>query len=177
MHAKLREVFEALENDRRDLLAEVNRKPELYLKSTNGKWSIAEILTHILTSERMALAYMKKKCQGIQLLDDSGWLEPLKLELLKVSQRLPIRYKAPKSIVEKTPKPLALVPLQVEWQVLRQEMGAFLDSIKDEHIRRLIFKHPLLGKFNAVQGLSFMHEHFLHHLPQVHRHLKQSHQK
>ena len=45
------------------MLSEVPR--EKYHFRPGNKWSVGQILTHLLTSERMALRYMKKKSLGI----------------------------------------------------------------------------------------------------------------
>jgi uncharacterized damage-inducible protein DinB len=172
MHAKLRRHFEKLEDDRRKLFSELSSLQEYQLQQTlpSGKWSIAHTLTHLLTSERMSLQYMKKKSLGIDQLGNSGLLEALKMLILQLSQRLPmLKYKAPQIVVEQTPPTLSFQELQENWEASRQELSLFLDSIADKNVRKKIYKHPFMGRLDAAQGVAFLREHFIHHLPQMKR--------
>jgi hypothetical protein len=173
MNHDLLKAYDALEQSRHKLLQEVAQlSSEQYRKEPNGKWSAAQIVTHIIASEKLALLYMKKKSMGMASLENSGFLEPIKLTLLKISQRLPIRYKAPSEIIKHTPEAMPLDAAIKDWDNLRTKLRAFLESIDDANVKKKIFKHPIAGRFNAIQGITFLREHLLHHLPQIKRHLK-----
>jgi hypothetical protein len=170
MNFELLQIFKKLEKDREQILISIaSLSQERYHRSIHGKWSVSQILTHLLTSERLALIYMKKKSLGLSSLHNSGWLEPVKLFLLQISQRLPIRYKAPKPILDHTPPALGFDELKNQWETSRTELKNFLETIDEQNVRKMIFKHPVAGKFNAVQGMTFLREHMLHHLPQIKR--------
>jgi uncharacterized damage-inducible protein DinB len=174
MNKLFNQAFSELEKQREEILQSVkqlsheafNRAPE------PGKWSIAQILTHILTSEKLSLGYMKKKVQAIDQLKDSGLVESIRLWLLIVSQRIPVKYKAPKVVVENTPETLSLTQLTEAWVNLRKDLAAFLSTIDDKHARRVIYKHPMAGRFDARQTLIFFREHIRHHRPQIERILR-----
>ena len=138
-----------------------------HFKPADGKWSISQILTHLLTSERLALAYMKKKSLGASNLENTGVLEWLKFMLLKISQRVPMRYKAPRQVIENTPSPLSYGDLVRQWEASRLELYQFLAGITEENARKKIFKHPRVGMLDANQGLQFLGEHLRHHRPQI----------
>lgn len=167
-------VFHELEKQREDLLQSVRHLSEeaFNQQPKPGKWSVAQILTHILTSEKLSLGYMKKKVQAIDQLKDSGVMESLRLWLLIVSQRIPVKYKAPRVVVENTPETLTLTQLTEEWANLRKELAAFLSTINDKHARRVIYKHPMAGRFDVRQTLIFFREHIHHHRPQIERILR-----
>jgi uncharacterized damage-inducible protein DinB len=170
MNAELLRIIEKLEKDKELIFTHVARlSPDQYHHKPNEKWSVGQILTHLLTSERLALLYMRKKSLGIANLNNSGWMEPVKLILLQLSQRLPLRYKAPKPIVDHTPEALDFDDLKKQWGASRSELRTFLETIDEQNVRKLIFKHPIAGRFNAMQGVTFLHEHMLHHLPQIKR--------
>jgi uncharacterized damage-inducible protein DinB len=172
----LRYQFDQLEKDRISLLKTLGEYPEdiLNLKPGLEKWSVNQILIHLLTSEQLTLNYLKKKSLGINTLKDSGILTEARLSLLKISQRLPIRFKAPKFLKQNTPEPLPLPELTNRWNDSRNELLNFLESIGEENLRKLIYKHPVAGRFNILQCLVFLQEHFHHHLPQVKRILQNS---
>lgn len=170
MNSELQIQFDKLEKSRLAVMQKISSlDSSKYQRSVNGKWSIGQILTHVITSEQLALSYMRKKSLGIDQLDNSGLFEPVKLLALKISQRLPLKYKVPKGIEAHTPKPFVFDELSNKWSADRQALRSFLENIEEKNARKKIFKHPIAGKFNAAQGLSFMNEHLLHHLPQINR--------
>ncbi len=98
MNSKLQKLFNALESDTEKLFTMLSSLTDdrLNYSPSSSKWSINQILIHVLTSERMALSYMKKKSLGIASLKNSGWLESVKLLFLIFSQRMPFKYKHPR---------------------------------------------------------------------------------
>jgi hypothetical protein len=168
----LKNRFAQLEEDRVNLLASLAPVPDKTLSSspTVGKWSINQILIHLLTSEQLTLAYLKKKSLGIDGLKNSGAWEWIKMQILKWSQRLPfLKYNAPKHLKANTPEAVSLEELGRRWSVLRIELHNFLDTIEESNLRKLIYKHPVAGRFDVIQCLMFMREHYHHHLPQIKR--------
>lgn len=172
MNSVLKIHFDRLEQERITLLTTLATFPESTLSSTpaEGKWSIDQILIHLLTSEQLTLAYLKKKSLGIDQLGNSGLSASIRMHILKWSQRLPLlKYRAPRYVVANTPQAVPLRELEQRWQKVRMELGQFLETIKDSDAHKLIYKHPVAGRFDAVQCLMFMREHYLHHLPQIKR--------
>jgi hypothetical protein len=170
MNVRLNRAFEKTEQDRLRILDLVSSVPaERYFYQRGNHWSIAHILTHLLISEQMSLQYMKKKSLGIHTLDNSGVLEEFKTILLKISQRLPLKFKAPKIVVEKTPPALSFHDLTLRWSECRKELHGFLLSLDDKNARKKIYKHPVVGRLDAAQAVLFFREHVNHHLPQIKR--------
>jgi hypothetical protein len=170
MNPKLQRILDRLEAERSDLLQALSTLSDQRFNThpSPGKWSISQILTHIITSERLTLLYMKKKSLGIDQLDNSGWLESLKMILLRVSQRLPfLTFKAPRFVVEHTPEALSYKEAVEQWNTVRTEMKEFLEAIDEKHARKKIYKHPVAGRLDAAQALEFCGEHIRHHLPQI----------
>lgn len=166
--------YDKLERQREHIFGMIKNLPEdVYAAVPTGKWSVAQIVTHLLTSERLSIGYMKKKSLGIETLSDSGLKQKIVSGLLKISQRIPFRYKAPRFIVENTPEALSVEEITSRWNKSRSDLKEFLEGISDEHSRRLIFKHPIAGMLNAEQAMGFMYEHINHHLPQIKRLLNQ----
>jgi uncharacterized damage-inducible protein DinB len=171
MNASFKPVFDELEQQRKQLFAMLKDVPEeRYNTSPHpGKWSISQIVTHLLTSEKLSLAYMKKKALGVEAVKNSGITETLRLWLLIISQRIPAKYKAPKVVTENTPTALAFPALVKEWSALRHELKQFLESIEDRHVRKVLYKHPLAGRLDVRQAMIFFREHINHHKPQIER--------
>jgi DinB superfamily len=163
-------TYDKLERQREQILGMIKNLPEdVYRNSPSDKWSVAQIVTHLFTSERLSIGYMKKKSLGIEALKNSGLKQVLVSGILKISQRFPFRYKAPRVIVENTPEALSVDEITSRWNKSRSDLKEFLEGISKQHARRLIFKHPIAGMLNADQAMKFMYEHINHHLPQIKR--------
>lgn len=169
MNPNFQKTYDRLERQREQMFSMIKNLPEdVYRNSPTGKWSIAQILTHLLTTEKLAITYMKKKSLGIDTLKDSGLKQRLLMVVLKLSQRIPfVRYKAPGVVIENTPEALSREELISRWDKVRGELKQFLEGIPEVHNHKLVYKHPIAGMLDAGQGVSFMDEHINHHLPQI----------
>ncbi len=128
---------------------------------------------HLITSEKLTLNYLKKKSLGVDQLPNSRLLESLKMIVLKGSQRLPfLKFNAPKALIENTPQVTYFHEMARDWELSRRDFRKFLESIPEKDIHKLIYKHPVAGRFDIIQCLTFMQEHFNHHLPQINALLK-----
>lgn len=86
------------------------------------KWSINQIIAHLITAEDLSILYLNKKILGINEVKDSGLLEELKMILLIVSQRLPLKFKAPKIVIDSTSDETDLNKLIAKWDLTRLEL-------------------------------------------------------
>lgn len=135
-----------------------------------GKWSAAEVLSHVITAERMSLTYLQKKILAIDQVPRSGIWEEVKILVLAVSQRIPgIKYKAPGRVVENTTTLRSLHDVEREWSQVRHDLRILLDRIPDHQVDRMIYKHVVAGYLNSRHALIFFREHLIHHLPQLRR--------
>jgi hypothetical protein len=167
---KLKHYFAQLEQQKNNLLYELSSlSVEKLNSSPPGKWSITQIVAHLITAERLSIQYMQKKIQGIEQAGDAGIVEELKLIVLIISQRLPLRFKAPKLVKESTPTLSTLPELTAQWDSVRSDLKQLLEKIPDHLVKRKIYKHVFAGKLNSRQALIFFREHFIHHLPQIQR--------
>ena len=168
MNVRFTQAFDKLERQREFLLSHVARLPaEKYSSTINNRWSVSEILIHIVTSERLSVNYMRKKALAIERLDDSGLVEEVKMRLLRISQRLPFKYKAPIIIIEHTPAGIPFDSLRSDWDEVRNELKVFAESIADQHVKKKVFKHPVAGRLDLFQAMDFFFEHIQHHWPQI----------
>lgn len=171
MNPTLQQHFDQLQNETTSLLKEVSglSSASYHQQPGENKWSVSQILTHILTAEKLSLSYLKKKSLGFPTLTNTGVVEDLKYRLLEISQRIPMRYKAPKHVVDHTPEALSYGELIRQWEIVRSEMMDFLEKISDNDLRKKVYKHPVVGMLNVIHGIRFLREHIIHHRPQVRR--------
>jgi uncharacterized damage-inducible protein DinB len=170
-------VFEELEHQRFEIVDLIKTvSPEKFnSQPISGKWTLAEILTHIITAEQLSLGYMKKKMPAIKELANSGLGESFRLLVLIISQRIPaLKFKAPNVVLQNTPPPFTVQETLEKWEQHREELKRFLEAFDDAYVRKVLYKHPIAGRFNTRQALVFFREHIIHHLPQINRLLKQA---
>jgi uncharacterized damage-inducible protein DinB len=179
MNRKLQSTFDLVEQQRAELLVRLQPLTREELNwSPPGKWSILRIMSHLVTAERTALEYVRKKNLGVAEARDSGIPETIKMFLLVISQRMPmLKFKAPQLIEDRTIEYKDLTEAIKEWDAVRAEWNVFLDAIPDQYVRRKIFRHVVAGRLNIEQGVLFFREHIIHHKPQVEALIRRASQK
>ena len=174
MNPRLQKLFSAIESQREILLLPLHHlSGEALNHRPQGKWSITQIIAHLITAEKLSVNYLNKKLQGVNEAKDSGPVEELKMILLIVSQRLPLKFKAPKVVVDQTAKETDIHKLVDEWDKTRAALKNILEGIEDQHLKRKIYRHVVAGMLNIQHALKFLYEHVRHHTPQVKYLLKQ----
>lgn len=170
MHAALHKIFTEMEVQRMALLGQLKglSTESLNQSPSPGAWSLAQVFSHIITSERLTLNYVTKKIQAAETLEDSGVWEEIKSILLTITQRSPgVKFRAPKAIVEKTVAYATYSEIEHAWADVRTQLQSFLDKYPDKYIRRKVARHPFAGYLNITQGVTFLREHITHHTPQI----------
>ena len=168
----LQKLMDEIESQRLTTLASLQSyTDEQFNQSPSpGKWSAAEVLSHVITAERLSLVYLQKKIQAIDQVPRSGWWEEVKIFVLALSQRIPgIKYKAPKKVVENTTVLRSLREVETEWAQVRKDLRTLLDRIPNHQVDRMIYRHVVAGYLNTRHALIFFREHLIHHLPQLKR--------
>lgn len=174
MTSQLQKQFAFLEEERSRLLQ--------HLKSLNSeqlnfhepaKWSLNQVYAHLIASEQLSVNYLKKKTQGLAQLPNTGFVEELKMTVLIISQRLPVKFKAPKVVVENTPIYESAKQIEEAWNNTRSDLAQVLNRFAEDQLNRKVYRHPLAGLLNIKQALRFFQEHMIHHQPQIKNLLRQ----
>lgn len=170
MNTKLQQIFDSLETQRNQLFISLNSLAveKLNQQPTNG-WSINQVIAHLIAAERLSVLYLRKKIQAINEVENTGLIEELKMIVIILSQRLPFKFKAPKTVVENTKPSTSLHQLEQDWNAVRNELKIVLEKFNDDQIKRKIYKHVVAGKLNIQQTLLFFREHVIHHQQQIKR--------
>ncbi len=146
---------------------DLNRKPEV------EAWSVAEVMQHLMTSERLSLQYVKKKTTYAKQFTTAGLSMKLRMFGLKLFLWTPLKFKAPAAVDESAfQKNLSLGELQSIWKNQRNEMAVFLKDAPDEWKGKEIYRHPLAGRLTLAGMLEFFLIHFRRHRQQIYRTLE-----
>lgn len=162
------EKFSSLENIRLRILYHVTPWDDMQFnaKPSDGKWSVGQVIFHLVQVEQFSVSYVNKKIKYPEALKTTGFGTSLRYSLLKFFLHLPVKYKAPVQVA-KVPENLNKEELLKQWEDTRKEMALLLDRLPVEMHDKNIFKHLIAGRMNIAQMLDFIHHHINHHLPQI----------
>lgn len=170
MNKILAEQLASLEAQRKELLDSLLQlSAEKLNDHSDGRWSINQIIAHLIAAEKLSIAYLQKKILAINKVDNTGIYEEVKMIVLIISQRLPFKFTAPRVVVENSTQTTDISQLEKEWCLVRKELRQLLEKVTDDQINRRIYKHVRAGKLNIQHALIFFREHIIHHHPQIKR--------
>jgi len=170
VNAKLQQLFDKIEDQKQDLFEMISNlsAEQINEKPLSGKWSISEIISHLITAEKLSVNYIQKKIQGVNTVKNSGLFEELKMLVLKISQRIEgLKFKAPGYVVNNTVVYSDIAELKKEWSKTREDFRQLLERMEDKHLEKKIYKHAIAGYLNIQHALMFFREHVTHHRPQI----------
>lgn len=160
--------MESFESMRTDLLDDLSRRPEEVLRATpfDGKWSILDILEHMVVAEREVL-------MGLPEYKDLPIFERtfknklmLKIVMFVLGNR--IRVKVPSRTMN--PKGgTSFEEIRASWDESQAWFRAYLESCDEEKLGRAVFKHPVSGPITPAQAVDMSLAHFENHRAQIER--------
>lgn len=170
MNDRLKSRFERLEGVRQRIEARIdgvapgtlNRQP------APGRWSVAQVIGHLLKAETLSVSYIRKKASDPSKLRSAGLKEALLAAVVVVMMRVPLKMPAP-DIVSEFPENEDPAELRERWMRLRGEMSAMLDQIPDSLLSKCLYKHPAAGPMTLESALDFMVAHATRHAGQIDR--------
>ena len=163
--------FKRIEEHRKSLLDEISKlsHTQQNFKPAPESWSILQVVNHLLYAETNVVKYMLKKIQGISTVEKAGVQAKFRSLLLNTFLKSPLKFKAPKAAMPAQEEVHIFENLLKQWNETRAEFGKILDQLNPADAEKLLFKHPISGKFNIYQTMSFMQEHIAHHIKQISR--------
>ncbi|GAA4428332.1 hypothetical protein GCM10023188_12440 [Pontibacter saemangeumensis] len=172
MDLKLEAKYLRLEKSRNRLLDELEGLDEelLNMPAAAGKWSIAQHIAHLLLVDKVTMGYVQHKLGQQEQLLSASLSHTFKSLLLKLALQSGRKYKAPPSVAN-VPQQASLPALRQEWDDIRFKLEDVLTDIPPHLRGKCLFKHPFVGPLTISQTLTFLQDHFDHHLRAI-RHLK-----
>lgn len=163
--------FGRIEEQRRQLLDEVSKLShgQQNFRPSPESWSILQVLNHLIFAETNTVKYLTKKMQGLATAEKSGLYAGIRLFTLNTFLRSPMKFKAPKAALPVQADVYVFDNVKKSWNDVRGQFGKILDQLGNADAEKLIFKHPISGKFNIYQTMSFLEEHIGHHKKQIER--------
>lgn len=168
MNKKLSQKYDTLHSDKTKFLnyLENLNNETLHIKPDKDKWSLAQILFHVIKSEQYTFISMLNSLKPDTKLENVGPITSVKSFFLKSALKTNIKFKAP-PIVQKLPESININELLNKWNELRTGIYKVCLNMPKDKFNKGVFKHPHIGTINLNQTLDFLIYHLKHHLKQV----------
>ncbi|WP_101446969.1 DinB family protein [Pontibacter ramchanderi] len=169
MNPLLESRYLKLEESRNRLIGELEGLEEELLNrsAAAGKWSINQIVAHVIQVEQLTNSYIQRKVQE-QELESATLAHSLRSLLLRIALHSGMKFKAP-AVVSKVPPYVNLNSLRIQWDATRYALEDTLTALPQQQLDKCVFRHPYAGMLNIYQTLDFLHDHFSHHARQIAR--------
>ena len=152
------------------ILAEMQQYSEIVLnrRPADGGWSAIQTMHHLILSEELSLAYVRKKLSFDPTFDTVGLGARWRSFLLWLSLSSPLKFKAPAAISkEKLPDHATLADTRDRWLNIRAEWTQFFEKMPDALLDKEVYKHPRAGKISWGGMLWFFETHCKRHRKQM----------
>ena len=170
MNKKLFQKYDTLQFDRANILNYIKdlNNDTLHIKPGKDKWSLAQILFHIIKGEQYAFISLSNSLKPGAKLKNLGLSASVKFFILKSALKTKIKFKAP-PIARKVPESVNVNELLSKWNEIRTGINEVCLNITEDKLNKGVFKHPYIGLINLNQTLDFLVFHLKHHLEQIER--------
>ena len=155
-------------DDRRRLLDEVERmEPErLTAKPLPGKWSILEIVEHLVVGDREVLQGLPKPSALVdrrrRLRDRVGY----RMVMFVLACHLPAKVPSPRYL----PQGQSSLPdLRRDWNEMQQWLRSYVERLDQGDPATAVFGHPIAGPMTMQQVLDMGKLHLATHTRQIRR--------
>lgn len=147
----------------------LNKKP------AEDKWSVMQIMNHLILVEGYGQSYVKKKLSFNPELKKAGLPVAWRTFLMKTYLKFPFKVNAPDAVSgEHLPEYSSFWETAKKWKQQREELRTMMENMPLEHFDKELYKHPLAGKLTLIGLLDFNEGHFARHKKQMNKILKKS---
>ena len=168
MDARFEKMFQAFDERRCALLNQVEAlsAERLVARPIPGKWSILEIVEHLVLAEREVLQNLAEPSELVAR--RRGLKAHLAYPMVMVALKCGIPVKAP------SPRMLpkcntSLADLRRQWDESQRWFRSYVNALDREGFGRAVFAHPVAGPMNVGQTLHMGQLHVATHSRQIRR--------
>lgn len=143
------------------------------IKPSPAAWSATQVVQHLHLSERMAVDYLVAGKNKLESAPSPNLRSFYREKLLCLFLALPIKIKTPEIVDPNTVyEELPTQQIFEEWRQTRLACRSFLSEQPELYFKRLVFRHPYIGKMTVKGMLRFFGWHFNRHRKQLIRALE-----
>jgi len=166
MISELRRKLEIYDQNRLALLDDLERldDDQLRRKPGPGKWSILQIVQHMVLAERDVMQYLPEPKDLI------AHTRGLRARILYVAVLLILRWNIRVPVPSEGMVPdgnTSISELRHQWDENLRWFRGYLDTLEPEDLERAVFSHPVAGPLTTPQAGKLAQFHFDAHLRQI----------
>ena len=133
----------------------LNKRP------AENKWSVLQVMNHLILVEGYGKAYVEKKLSFNPELKKAGMAGSLRKFMMNASIKIPFKINAPAPVSgDNLPEESGFWETAKKWKQQREELRVFLENLPAEHFNKELYKHPLAGKMSLYGLMDFNVAHF-----------------
>jgi uncharacterized damage-inducible protein DinB len=163
----LRARHDELERQRLALLDDLlaHSPEQLHFHYASGAWSLAQLVEHLVLVEEGTLRFLTKKTPRP---DTRPLAQRIRFHAFRLMMPLAIRVRVPVPSVLPT-SDVPLEQLATRWDAARAALERYLEGVRQEQLRLLVFKHAFGGPLTVLETLDVFRLHIVHHGHQLRR--------
>ena len=168
MLSDIQETFDNLEIKYGKLLQQLNPLTDdvLYFKAGADKWSIVEVIEHLVLAEENMQEQLSGATAAPTLDPHDRSAKNFHIVIKVMTKDIPV------DVPDESLEPhgqLSLEELLGRWDDTRKKTRAYIDEINSEKVEDLVYRHPFAGPLNMAETLRFIDVHFDNHMRHIDR--------
>ena len=168
MLADIQETSRRLDKKYGKLLQHLNSLSDdvLYFKAAADRWSIVEVIEHLVVVEENMLEQLTGATSTTPLDPQDRSAKKYHI-VIKVMTR-----DIPADVPDESMEPhgrFSLAELLGRWDDIRQKTRAYVNGIDPEEADNLVYRHPFAGPLDMAETLGFIDVHFDNHMRHIDR--------
>jgi hypothetical protein len=173
MLADILEAYHRLAGKREEFMQRLGSLENeiLSFKAGPDKWSIVEVVEHLVIAEADLIEQLRAEVQSPPLDIESRSAKKFQT-VIKVMER-DIEVDVPHESMEPRGR-MTLEDLLSQWDVIRKTLQGLLAGIKKENKDDMVYRHPYAGPLAISETLHFFEVHYDNHMRQIDKILTRS---
>jgi uncharacterized damage-inducible protein DinB len=168
MLTDIQETFDNLEIKYGKLLQQLNSLTDdvLYFKTGEDKWSIVEVIEHLVAAEENMLEHLTGATSATTLDPQDRSAKNYHIVIKVMTKDIPV------DVPDESLEPhgqFSLEELLGRWDDTRKKTRTYIDGINSEKVEDLVYRHPFAGPLNMAETLRFIDVHFDNHMRHIDR--------
>ena len=168
MLADIQETFRSLGKKYGELLQHLNSLSDdvLYFKAQADKWSIVEVIEHLVVAEENMLEQLTGATSATALDPQDRSAKNYHIVIKVMTRDIPV------DVPDESMEPhgrFSLEELLGRWDDIRQKTRAYVNGIDPEEADNLVYRHPFAGPLDMAETLRFIDVHFDNHMRHIDR--------
>lgn len=175
MTPKIKAQLHQINSDLDELIQQLRTysNEELCKCPGENSWSALQTMYHLQQAEDLSLKYVQKKISHTTDLKKTDWMTQLRLSIMRLFFKLPMKFKAPKGVdANHIPPDLNFDLLSKEWVDQRKRLAEYFKTLPPDLFEKAIYKHPVAGRLDLSGMLTFYQTHFDRHKKQIYSALR-----